>query len=195
LDAYRKALAPKVGAYRHALATAAEERQALTAAEGRYAAALAAQRLAQAVAERVQQTAHAQIQAVVTRCLEAVFDNKYEFSIKFARKRGRTEAALTLSLDGNELDDPTDQTSGGVIDVAAFALRLACLVLARPRRRRLLVLDEPFRFVHSTAYRVRVRKLLEALSTELDVQIVMATGMKELRAGKVIDLGEADGDF
>lgn len=129
---------------------------------------------------------HDHIALVVSRCLEAVFDDPYEFRILFDKKRGKTEARLAFVRNGQEVS-PTDAAGGGVVDVAAFALRLACLMTAQPPVRKVLILDEPFRFV-SAGYRDRVRTMLETVSKEMGVQIVMVTHAEELQAGKTIDL-------
>jgi ABC-type sulfate/molybdate transport systems ATPase subunit len=79
---------------------------------------------------------------------------------------------------------------GGVVDVAAFALRLACLMLRRPKGRRLLVLDEAFRFLSERKeYRNRVRDLLVSLSEEMQVQVVLVTHDPVLEVGKVVEIG------
>lgn len=145
-----------------------------------------AQAIAQEVAASVQHQAHRRIADMVSRCLAAVFDNPYTFRIRFERKRGKTEARLELERDGHPLD-ALSETGGGVVDVAAFALRLACLLMQRPPLRRLLVLDEPFKHL-SPNYRPRVRELLITLSEELGVQIVMVTQDNELEAGQVLRL-------
>lgn len=145
-----------------------------------------AQQVLQQVAAGIQQKAHEQIASVVTRCLQAIFDEPYEFRIHFERKRGRTEARLAFYRGGHEID-PMTASGGGVVDVAAFASRLACLMLARPKVRRLLVLDEPFKFL-SVEYRPRLRELLLSLAKEMGVQIVLVTHMPELEIGRVVDL-------
>lgn len=139
------------------------------------------------VAQAVQQHVHAQVSRIVSRCLEAVFPDPYTFEIFFEEKRGKTEARLAFVRDGIEYD-PVTAAGGGVCDVAAFGLRLAALVLSRPRRRRLLVLDEPFRMI-SRNYAPAVRELLEDLSAELDLQIVMVTHDPALAAGTVVEIG------
>ena len=145
-----------------------------------------AQNILQHVAQAVQQEAHDRIAGVVSKCLETVFDEPYEFKIVFDRKRGKTEAKLLFSRNGMDVD-PLTASGGGVVDVAAFALRLACLVLTRPPTRRIIVADEPFRFV-SAEYRGRVRRLLETLSEEMKVQFVMVTHIDALKCGKVVEL-------
>lgn len=145
-----------------------------------------AQSILQHIATTIQEQAHSKIASVVTRCLEAVFDDPYEFQITFERKRGKTEAVLSFVRDGQQVH-PLSASGGGVVDVAAFALRLACLMLSVPRKRRTLVLDEPFKFV-SKEYRHRIRELLETLAEEMDVQFIMVTHIPELECGKVVEI-------
>ena len=142
--------------------------------------------LAQTVAQAVQQQAHDQIAGVVSRCLEAVFPDAYKFVIHFERKRGRTQARLTFERDGMEID-PMEASGGGVVDVASFALRLSCLILHKPPLRRVMVMDEPFRFV-SEEYRERIRRLLHELSNEMDVQFILVTHISELKTGTIVEL-------
>ena len=133
--------------------------------------------IVQGVAKEVQNRAGIKISEVVTRCLEAVFDESYVFKIQFEQKRNATEAKLLLFKDGQEID-PADSVGGGVLDVASLALRVAALIFAVPHPRRLLILDEPFRFV-SKRYRQRVAELLQVLADEFDFQIIMVTHMEE----------------
>lgn len=156
-------------------------------ADEHYYAAEEAQQIVQAVAETIQEQAHDRIAGVVSRCLATVFDEPYEFRINFERLRGRTEARLVFIREGLAVD-PITSSGGGVVDVAAFALRVSCLMLKRPPARRVLVLDEPFRFV-SAEYRPRVAKMLEDLSHELGIQFIMVTHIDELRVGAVVEVG------
>ncbi len=166
-----------------------QERQNLIEAEDSIVNIEEAQRIAQRVAQTVQQQVHAKIASVVSRCLETVFvgDDKYGFKIRFDTKRGKTEAVLILIKNGHEIPDPLDADSGGVIDVAAFALRLSSLILAKPKLRKFLALDEPFKYV-SEEYLGNVRLLLEGLAKDFKVQFLMVTHIKELECGKVIEL-------
>jgi len=161
-----------------------EEKKALVAAEDNLTDAKEAQILIQQVAQGIQEHAHAKIAGVVTSCLAAVFDDPYKFTIEFERKRGRTEAKLFFKR-GKQQVDPMAATGGGAVDVAAFALRTACLILARPQLRKVLILDEPFRFV-SAGYRDRVRALMENLSKDLGIQFILVTHCEELVCGNII---------
>lgn len=145
-----------------------------------------AQEICQLVASTIQQRAHEKVAKVVSRCLEAVFDEPYTFRILFERKRGRTEARVLFER-GGEMVDPLTASGGGVVDIAAFALRLSCLILNKPPLRRVLVLDEPFRFV-SQAYQDRVASMVKQLSQEMEVQIIMVTHNPKYRMGKIIQL-------
>lgn len=149
---------------------------------------LQAQSMLQGIARNMQERAHKQISKVVTKCLQSSFGDAYEFKILFEEKRGKTDARPVFIKDGNETD-PMDGSGGGVVDLAAFALRVSSLVLCRPQRRKLLLLDEPFRFV-SREYRPAASKILKTISKDLGVQILLVThSRKLLRIGKVIKIG------
>jgi DNA repair exonuclease SbcCD ATPase subunit len=178
--------------FRVAKELARTERVVLARAKQKLADALEAQSLLQHVAQAVQSEAHEQISRVVTHCLQTVFpDDGYSFRINFHRRRGKTDAQLVFVRNNVEID-PTTEDSGGAVAVAAFALRLACLMLATPKRRRLLVLDEPFHNV-SADYVPVVAELLQVLARDLGVQIVAVTHNEGLKIGKVIHL-EKDND-
>ncbi len=148
-----------------------------------------AQDIAQQIAQTIQQQAHNRIAGVVSKCLEAVFtgEDVYGFKIHFDRKRGRTEARLVLTKNGNEIDDPLDFDSGGVCEVAAFALRLSCLILSKPKLRKVILFDEPFKSI-SVDYLDNVRILIDKLSKDFGVQFIIVTHISQLETGKVIRL-------
>ncbi len=148
----------------------------------------------QAVGQAVQQRVQDRVADVVTQCLKIVFTDPYQFVVCFERKRNKTEVRLLFTRDGNEFEAKAKSSmeggvEGGVIDVAAFALRLSCLMLGRPRPRRILIADEPFRFVDPWN-RPRVREMIEMLSEELKVQLILVSHDPELQIGKVVELGE-----
>lgn len=153
--------------------------------EKKLEALLEVQEVAQEVAQAVQQKAHQKIASVVTRCLRSVFgEEAYEFKIDFERKRGKTEARMYFERDGLQVD-PLSASGGGPVDVAAFALRLASLVLTRPIKRKILVLDEPLKYP-SREYWHFISEMLRVVSEEMGVQIIMVTHQEGLVSGKVI---------
>lgn len=186
ITAMRERVDELLAEHRHADMTVNEEKEALQEAVSYVEDAEAASLLIQQLAQAVQEKAHNRIAGVVSKCLSSVFDEPYAFDIRFERKRGRTEAELLFTRGKSEID-PMTASGGGVVDVAAFALRVACLLLSRPKLRRVLIMDEPFRFV-SKHYQDRVRSMVEDLSEELGIQFILVTHNSALECGKVIEL-------
>lgn len=172
----------------HAVARLKEDQRAFRAAKATLAAATEAQQHIQEIAKRTQTYAHARVCGLVAKCLRAVFaDEAYGFTIRFVKRRGKTEAEFVFTRDGEEYDQPIGECSGGMVEVADFALTLTEIVLTG--KRRLLILDEPFKAVHGSKNRARLASLLPALCDELDFQILLTTGKSWLaEAGKVIEM-------
>lgn len=164
----------------------AEEKQSLEECTEQLQTIEQAQSILQELAKSIQTKAHERISAIVTKCLETIFEDPYTFKIVFTKKRGKTEADLVFERDGFEID-PMTACGGGVLDVASFALRLSCLVLSRPLKRKLVVCDEPFKFV-SEEYRAGVRAMLLSLAKDLGIQFVFVTHIRELKIGTVVEL-------
>lgn len=165
------------------------EASALKAVKFAAADAREAREILQAVAQTVQQTAHKKIASVVTRCLEAVFPDHYEFKIHFERKRGKTEARLVFVKGESEID-PLDAAGGGVVDVAAFALRVASLMLSQPPLRRVLVLDEPFAHCKPPEkIGPLICSLITTLSHDLGIQFIIIPSIEShYQLGKIISI-------
>jgi DNA repair exonuclease SbcCD ATPase subunit len=177
-------LVERLAFYKSACELAETEEATLTLTRQKLSNREESRKVFQEVSKAVQEAAHARIASVVSKCLETVFDSPYEFHIKFETKRGRTEAQLVFLRDGIEVD-PMSASGGGVVDVASFALRLACLSLSRPPLRKLLVLDEPFKFV-SKDYRRQIRQLLETLADEMGFQFFFVTHIPDLQCGRIV---------
>ncbi len=150
---------------------------------------LEVQKVVTHIAQSIQRQVHGRISQIVTRCLGAVFEDPYEFKIRFDRKRGKTEARMVLIRNGEELDDPLNEVGGGVVDVVSLALRLAHLLLSRPPRRRLVVLDEPFAAIRGPGNKKRTREMLLKLAEELDFQFILNTEIQAYQMGTVVEMG------
>lgn len=172
-------------AIRYANAKDARKREesALATVQAELLDALEAQKISQIVSQAMQEKAHKKISRIVTRCLRAVFGDTYVFKIVFEQKRGKTEARLAF-FKGEKEYDPLLDNGGGILDVAAFALRLSAMLLKKPRVEKILILDEPFRFV-SAGFEANVAKMLTDISNELNIQIIMVTHKEELKIGNV----------
>lgn len=126
------------------------------------------------VAAELQEQLKYHISEIGTLALSAVFDDPYELLVDFVERRGKTECDIWLvDTEGNRLD-PKDATGGGVVDVVSFALRIALWSLLRPKKRALLILDEPFRFL-SADLRPKAAEMLKEISRRLGIQILMVT--------------------
>lgn len=174
--------------YDRAATRTLEIASALEEAQTQLEVTLTCQKLIQAISGAIQTEVHGKLIEIVNQCLKTVFgSDAYQFKIDFQLKRGKTEAVMLFTRNGIEVD-PLSASGGGVVDVAAFGLRLAALVLMRkPKLRRIVVFDEPFRFVSRNHWPKLVR-LIEKLGEELDVQFIIVTHCPELNCGTVIEI-------
>ena len=187
LAAISRSLQQKIDQYNLALKQRDLERVALAKADDRIVYIEQAQTLVQQVSQTVQQQAHNRMASIVSRCLEAIFDDPYQFKIHFERKRGKTEARLVFIRD--EDIDPMTGAGGGVVDVGAFALRLACVLFTRPPCRRVMILDEPFKHLKPPeVYGPRIVRLLKVLAKDFKMQFIMVQNLPEFQAGKIVEI-------
>lgn len=132
-----------------------------------------AQVVLQEVAKTTQEVLEFRVSELVTTALD-LFPDPYTFALIFEPKRGQSEARCVLrDSDGEELD-PLNAVGGGVVDMAAFALRLSLWCLRQPRTRATLILDEPFRFL-SRGLQPAASQLIKTLSTKLGVQFIIVS--------------------
>ena len=115
------------------------------------------------------------VAGVVTECLNSVYpDNPYVFKLEFRECAGKTVVDTLLYRDGEPLD-PMASTGGGVWDVLAFALRVSLLVLtATDKTRMLLVLDEPFKYLHGAEKIRRAYETMETVGRQFGLTILCA---------------------
>lgn len=143
-----------------------------------------AQAFLQKVAQDTQSQLKFQIEDIVNLALETCFPNEYEFQLQFNIARGKTDAELVfLSQKTGRPIDPMNASGGGVVDLTAFALRIASYALEQGVDN-VIILDEPFRFI-SRDLQARAGEILKSLSTKLGLQIVMVTHI-----GQMIDVAD-----
>jgi len=140
-----------------------------------------AQAVLQAVAQQTQEALSYHVAELVSLALEAVFPLPYTFKVEFVQKRGKTEADLLFERDGM-VRDPIDDTGGGVVDVAAFALRVSLWSLQKYKTRPIIILDEPFRFV-SANLQPKAIEMLQEISAKLGIQFIIVTHEDEIMEG------------
>jgi ABC-type transport system involved in cytochrome bd biosynthesis fused ATPase/permease subunit len=137
------------------------------------------------VGEQRQESAQRQIEELVTRGLQAIFDESLSFHMVPSVRNSQAQvdfvirSVYLLQDDDQPVDAPLvvetpvlEARGGGMAVVVAFALRLVMLLLT-PGTRRLLVLDESFAHV-SREYEPRVAEFIRQVC-DYGVQVVMVT--------------------
>lgn len=118
------------------------------------------------------------VESLVDYGVQAVFGPTYRFKVTSELRGKAIRTEFWLVENGLQLP-LLDATGGGVGDVVSFLLRVVILCLARPVQRRVLVLDEPFKFV-SASHFATLTDLLQELSRSLELQLIMVTHKPEL---------------
>lgn len=115
------------------------------------------------------------ISDITSLALEAVFVDPYELIAEFVQRRNKTECDLYFSRRGSRVD-PLDASGGGAVDVASFALRIAAWSMQNPKRRNVIILDEPMKFLDTQTDRLeRASMMLKEISTRLNLQFIIVT--------------------
>lgn len=157
-----------------------------------------------AVSDSQRQVIRARLEQLVTLALQGVFRNDMRFMLDTQISRGAVSCTpkvgylnerskKTIPADYlNEQDFdwyPLDEVGGGVVDVVAFAFRVSILSMYRPKRRQLLIMDEPFKHV-SDNYLPNVAEVVRQLAHSCGIQFVIVSHEQELAgaADKVIEI-------
>lgn len=135
-----------------------------------------AQVFLQDTAKRTQEQLKIHIEDLVQLALDTCFPGIYEFKVEFEIKRGKTEATLLFYTNGMAIN-PMEASGGGVIDLAAFALRIASWTLSKTRN--VVILDEPFRFL-SKDLQPQANQIIKELSKRLNLQFILVTHSPEM---------------
>ncbi len=138
--------------------------------------------LFQKTSEFAREQAKKQIETLVTKCLQYVFESDIEFIIELDELRGKANAEFYVI---NEVQDTIIKTKpelsrgGGVVDIISLALRIAFLQIHKPRIEGPVILDEPAKHV-SEDFIFNVADFLKQTSEMFDRQIIMVTHNQHL---------------
>ena len=138
-----------------------------------------AQQILQASACLTQEHLQYRIGTLVTLAMESVFEDPCRLEILFENARGKTQASINF-MRGDEVISPLDESSGGVLDVAAFGLQVSLWSLQTPRTRPVLFLDEPIKWLKGATLPNKGAAMLQELSHKLGIQIIMVSHAAEL---------------
>lgn len=133
--------------------------------------------LFQKTSEFAREQAKVQVESLVTKCLQFVFETEIKFLIEIEELRGKANAEFYVV---NELENSIIKTKpelsrgGGVVDIVSLALRIAFLQTHKPRIEGPLILDEPAKHV-SDDYIFNVADFLKQTSNLFNRQIIMVT--------------------
>lgn len=140
--------------------------------------------LYQKTSEFAREQAKVQIESLVTKCLQFIFENNIEFLIEIEELRNKANAEFYVIT---EIDDmiiktkPELSRGGGIVDIVSLALRIAFLQVHKPRIEGPLILDEPAKHV-SEDYIFNVGDFLRQTSEMFNRQIIMVTHNQHLSA-------------
>ena len=119
------------------------------------------------------------IQDIVTSAILGVFPDPYVFKADFVMKNNRTECELGLLSNEGEIINPLAASGGGVVDVTAFALRVASWSMKIPRSRPVIILDETFKHL-SRDLMYKAGEMLRGMADRLNMQVIMISHEPDL---------------
>jgi hypothetical protein len=131
-------------------------------------------KLMEYVASYAQSIIHEKIDRIVTAALQVVYQNAdIKFCTNIDRTGDRMDAEFVIKIGDTPLPGPLlDSTGGGMLDVAAFTMRLAVVSILRVKGP--IIMDEPFRHVDADAM-VRLAAFVRRLSDDLGIQLIIVT--------------------
>lgn len=133
--------------------------------------------LFQMTAEYARNQAKAQIEDLVTRCLQYIFENDMEFVIEFDTNGSIPvgEFYIVSNYDGYTVkNSPENSRGGGITDLISIALRISFLEIYKPYIYGPLILDEPGKHL-SEDYIFNLGDFLKQTTRMFNRQIIMVT--------------------
>ena len=133
--------------------------------------------LFQKTSEYARSQAKSQIENLVTKCLQYVFESNIEFRIEIEELRNKANAEFYVINDNPDFflkTKPEQSRGGGIVDIVSLALRISFMQTHKPTIEGPLILDEPAKHV-SEDYIYNVGDFLRQSSTMFNRQIIMIT--------------------
>lgn len=132
-------------------------------------------------AQQSQEEIKTSIEDLVTLALRSVFDREWSFKLYFERKRNDFTIRPVIVENGEEFD-PKDELGGGAIDIISYALRVILFSLSDDANdyERVMILDEPMKFVGTGDTLSRAGSMIKEIAERLEIQTIMVTHDEEL---------------
>lgn len=140
--------------------------------------------LFQKTSEFARSQAKLQIENLVTKCLQYIFESDIKFTIEIEELRNKANAQFYVISENGGIEiktRPELSRGGGVVDIVSLALRIAFLQIHNPKIQGPLILDEPAKHV-SEDYIYNVGDFLKEMSEMFNRQIIMVTHNQHLSA-------------
>lgn len=132
--------------------------------------------LLNSIGEERQHYAQQQIEALVTKGLQTIFEENLSFHVVTTIKNNASHVSFvvrTTREDGSLMETSVmDARGGGLASIVGFLLRVVYLLLSKQRR--LLILDETFAAV-SDEYETRLADFVRELVDKAGLQIILVT--------------------
>lgn len=134
------------------------------------------------VAKETQDQLEYKVSELATLALGGVLDSPYKLSLEFETKNNSTQAHILFERDGEKIH-PLLSSGGGAVDIASLALQMTMWSISRPRKRNILVLDEPLKWLKGKDMPIKGALMLREMSHRLGVQVFMVSHGPELIDG------------
>lgn len=130
------------------------------------------------------------IENVVNCALLDVFQNpNLKLKLQLNTEGTKTSISTFIEEDG-QLYDIESGRGGGLRDLVSTAILICCRTLVKPKIQLPLLLDESFKFLHSTKdnkFKKNAFKFLQNVANKLDIQIILITGEEDKDAIEAAD--------
>jgi DNA repair ATPase RecN len=140
--------------------------------------------LFQKTSQFAREQAKSQIEILVTKCLQYIFESDMEFQIDIEELRNKPNAEFYVVNDTADFflkTKPEQSRGGGIVDIVSLALRISFMQTHKPSIEGPLILDEPAKHV-SEEYIYNVGDFLKQASEMFNRQIIMVTHNPHLAA-------------
>jgi ABC-type iron transport system FetAB ATPase subunit len=135
------------------------------------------------------------ISQIVTDALQTVKDKNLEFKMQLNVERNQPSLEMKIlnKLNGQEYSI-LDSFGGGISDIISMTLRIALLVLWKPKLSKVLILDEVGKFI-SVKDQELLAEFIKQISNKLGIQFVWITHSEVLTkvASKVFEVTQENG--
>jgi DNA repair ATPase RecN len=189
---YRTTISQATGRRQHLSSDLASLGSALAATTARKEKTEEMLEISRKAARIVQDSLATKLSGIVTKAINTVFEEDFQFVAEFIERRNVSECDLYIKKD-NHSYDILDSIGGGVADVCSVTLQLAFILLSDVSR--VLIVDEVARHL-SAPMQDRFAQVLTHLAKEFGFTIIMVTHAPAFarEAARVFEVSQRNGE-